>query len=92
MILHVSNLHLNTSEADLRKIFALYGDVQSVQIVRNKLNHRSWGRAFIDMAVEKEGQKAVKRLHGQQCFGKAMAVREVVYDPTCSAHSFKPEN
>ena len=40
MNIHVTNLHLNLVESDLRRMFTPYGEVQSVNLVRDKINHR----------------------------------------------------
>jgi len=88
MNIHVSNLNLNVLESDLQRIFSLYGEVKSVELVRDKLNNRSKGRAFIDMPVDKEGQKAILQLNGSDIMGRQITVSEIRYDPTYSTHSF----
>ena len=91
MNIHVSNLNLNLIESDLQRIFAPFGEIKSVQLIRDKLNNRSRGRAFIEMPVEKEGRKAIISLHGSEVRGKLITVTEVRYDPGWSTYSFRPE-
>jgi len=91
MDIHVTNLHLNLVESDLRRIFSPYGEVHTVNLIRDKLNHRSRGRAFIDMPVEKQGKKAILSLNGVKLNGKSIIVSEVKYDPNLNTNSFKPE-
>jgi RNA recognition motif-containing protein len=88
MRLHVSNLHLNTIETDLHRLFSPLGEVRSIEMVRDKLNNRSKGRAYVDMPVEKDGRGAILQLHGTEILGKRISVTEVKYDPTFSTHSF----
>lgn len=90
MNIHVTNLHLNLVEADLRRMFTPYGEVQSVNLVRDKINHRPRGRAFINMPVDKQGKKAILSLNGQQINGKSIMVSEVRYDPNINSHSLQP--
>jgi RNA recognition motif-containing protein len=89
MNIHVANLSLNVIESDLQRMFAPYGEIKSIQLVRDNLNNRSRGRAFIEMPVDKEGKKAILNLHGAEIKGKLIAVTEVMYDPGLSTHSFR---
>ena len=91
MNIHVTNLHLNLVESDLRRMFSPYGEVRSVKLVRDKLNHRSSGRGFVDMPVDRQGKKAILSLNGSQVNGKNILVSEVRYDPNINSQSFKPE-
>lgn len=79
MNIHVRNLNLNLIESDLQRLFTPFGEIRSIELIRDKLNNRSRGRAFIDMPVEKEGQKAIASLHGFLFAGKTLAVTEVPY-------------
>lgn len=92
MNIHVTNLHLNLVESDLRRMFTPYGEVNFVKLVRDKLNHRSSGRAFIDMPVEKEGSKAILSLNGTKINGKSILVSEVKYDPNHNSYTLQPES
>ena len=74
MNIHISNLSLNVVESDLQRLFASFGEINSVELVRDKLNNRSKGRAFIDMPVEKEGQKAILNLNGTDMMGRQITV------------------
>jgi RNA recognition motif-containing protein len=80
MNIHVTNLNLNLIEADLQRLFTPYGEVKSIELVRDKLNNRSRGRAFIDMPVEQEGKKAIINLHGFAFAGKTIMVTEAPYN------------
>jgi RNA recognition motif-containing protein len=88
MDIQVSNLHLNTIESDLRRMFANYGEVKSVELIRDKINNRSKGRALINMPIAKEGLNALAHLDGTDVMGKSIKVSEVKYDPRYSAHLF----
>ena len=79
MNLHVTNLNLNLIESDIQRLFIPFGEINSIELVRDKLNNRSRGRAFVDMPVEKEGQNAIISLHGLLFAGKTLVVAEVKY-------------
>jgi len=85
MQIHISNLDANLIEKDLFKIFSNYGEVGIISLVRDKLNYRSTGRAFVEMPVQGEGLQAISALNGAMIKGKKAAVAEVVYDPAPNA-------
>ncbi len=90
MNIHVSNLHLNFIESDLRRMFASFGEVLSVKLIRDKMSHRPQGRAFINMPVEGQAKKAVLSLNGLTINGKNISVTEVMYNPNVNFHSLYP--
>ncbi len=85
MQIHISNLHSNLIEPDVQRLFIKYGEVASVNLMRDKINNRSLGRAFLDMPVQKEASAAVISLNGTNVKGKKIVVVEVVYDPASNA-------
>jgi RNA recognition motif-containing protein len=86
MNIHVSNLHLNLIESDIQRLFTPYGEVQSVELIRDKWNNRSRGRAFVEMSQSQDGKKAITSLNKSEVNGKIITVTEVSYDPTHSTH------
>jgi RNA recognition motif-containing protein len=80
MNIHITNLNLNLIEVDLQRLFTPYGEVKTIELVRDKLNNRSRGKAYIDMPIEAEGRKATMNLHGFQFAGKTIIVIEVPYN------------
>ena len=85
MRIHVSNLHSNLIEADVFRLFSRYGEVDAVRLMRDKLNNRSLGRAFVDMPAQKDAAQAIISLHGDEVKGKRLSVSEVMYDPAPNA-------
>jgi RNA recognition motif-containing protein len=81
MQIHVSNLHSNLLESDLLRLFATYGEVEDVQLVRDKLNNRSHGRGYVTMPVTGEAEQAVISLNGTMLRGKKILVEHVMYNP-----------
>ena len=76
MNIQISNIHLNVIEADLRRLFTPFGEVIAVELVRDKWNNRSAGRAFVSMPIDKQAQAAIITLHGTMLAGKAIVVAE----------------
>lgn len=82
MNIHVSNLHSNLLESDLQRLFGKYGEVESVELVRDKLNNRSLCHGFIAMPVTTQAEQAIASLNKTDIKGKRISVTRVVYDPT----------
>ena len=55
MNIYVGNLDYNLKEDELGEIFAEYGEVISVKIVKDRETGRAKGFGFVEMAVESEG-------------------------------------
>jgi RNA recognition motif-containing protein len=81
MNIQVYNLSRNTSDADLRRLFAAYGVVNSAEVVRDKLNGRSKGNGVIEMPVEREARQAIASLDQTVMDGKNISVSELNLPP-----------
>ena len=77
MNIQISNLSLNTIDADLRKLFAPFGAVDSATVIRNKFNGRSKGSAIINMPFDVQGRQAIVSLHQTMMDGKKISVDEL---------------
>jgi RNA recognition motif-containing protein len=74
MILEISSLHLNVIETDLRRLFTPFGEISSIEIMRDRINNRSKGKAVIDMPVKREAQSAAESLNGTMFSGKSIVI------------------
>ena len=74
--LYVGNLSFNTNEPELEQLFAQFGTVESVQIMRDMATGRARGFAFVEMGTDEEAQKAISQFHEQQMDGRALVVNE----------------
>ena len=74
MIIEISRLDLSVIETDLRRLFTPFGEVSSVEIVRDRMNNRSKGKAVIVMPVRKQAELAVFTLNGHSISGKSIVV------------------
>jgi RNA recognition motif-containing protein len=74
MIIEITSLHLNVIETDLQRLFTPFGEISSIEILRDRLNNRSRGKAIIKMPVEKEANQAATSLNGTMVSGKSIVV------------------
>ncbi len=72
----VGNLDFNTSEDELRQMFAAYGQVDRVSIMTDRETGRSRGFGFVEMANAEDGEKAIAALNGSQLGGRKLNVNE----------------
>ena len=63
--LYVGNLSFQTTEDDLRTLFAQAGKVESVSLIKDRDTGRSKGFAFIEMSSQSEAEQAIKLFNGQ---------------------------
>ena len=74
--IYVGNLAFGTSEDDLQKAFAEFGQVESVAIVKDKYSGESRGFGFVEMADSGAAAKAIESLNGTQMGGRNLTVNE----------------
>lgn len=74
--LYVGNLGHEVTDADLSKMFATHGTVQSAQVIMDRATGRSRGFAFVEMQTDQEAQAAIAALNGQDVAGRALTVNE----------------
>ena len=73
--LYVGNLSYNTSEDDLNQLFAQYGEVRSVNVIKDKFSGRSKGFGFVEMATSEDAEKALAQ-NGSDFMGRNITVSE----------------
>jgi RNA recognition motif-containing protein len=76
MKLYVGNLSFNTSEAELRDLFAQYGDVTSASLVMDRETGRPRGFGFVEFANDEHAKAAMNALNGQNFGGRDLTVNE----------------
>ncbi len=70
--LYVGNLSYETTEDELRALFAQVGTVSEVALIKDRDTGRSKGFAFVTMSSQDEANKAISQFHG-----KSMGSREL---------------
>lgn len=74
--LYVGNLLYETSDEDLKSLFAQAGTVVSATVIRFQDTGRSKGFGFVEMSTEEEAQKAIDTFNGQDNNGRKLVVSE----------------
>jgi RNA recognition motif-containing protein len=74
MNLYVSNLGFHVNDDDLINLFSAYGTVTSAKVITDRETGRSRGFAFVEMASEEEGKKAIQGLEGKDVEGRNISV------------------
>lgn len=74
--LYVGNLPYDTGEAQLQDLFAPFGSVESVQVMRDMATGRARGFAFVEMSTDEEAQRAVTELNEKPLGGRTLTVNE----------------
>jgi RNA recognition motif-containing protein len=76
MNIYVGNLSHQATEDDLRKAFEAFGQVESVNIIKDKFSGESRGFGFVQMPSKQEAQKAIEQMNGTDLMGRAVNVNE----------------
>jgi RNA recognition motif-containing protein len=77
MNIRVSNISLNTTDAELRKLFFKYGNVDHATVYRNPLNGRSLKSGEVCMPVSEQARQAMASLDKTIFDGKMISVSEI---------------
>lgn len=72
----VGNLSFRTTEQELRALFEAYGSVDRVNIVTDRDTGQPRGFAFVEMANDAEGDRAIQAVNGQEIGGRTLNVNE----------------
>lgn len=72
----VGNLDFISTEDQMRALFAAYGTVESVTIVKDRDTGQPRGFAFVEMTEAAEAQAAISSLDGTMQNGRALRVNE----------------
>jgi len=73
--IYVGNLAWSTTDADLRNLFADYGDVISARVIEDRETGRSRGFGFVEMDDAGAAQ-AIQALNGKNIGGRDLKVNE----------------
>ncbi len=74
--IYVGNLSFDTSEPELRDLFAQHGEVTSASLVMDRETGRPRGFGFVEMADAAQADAAIEALNGQSIGGRDLTVNE----------------
>jgi len=81
MNIYVGNLAYDINDDDLRKRFAVFGQVASASVVKDKYTGKSRGFGFVEMISKFEAQSAIEGLNGKELNGNTINVNEARIRP-----------
>jgi len=74
--IYVGNLSREVTEDELRKAFEAFGQVSTVNIIKDRYSGESRGFAFVEMATKTEAQAAITGLNGTSLKERTLSVSE----------------
>jgi cold-inducible RNA-binding protein len=76
MNIYVGNLSFDATEEEVRELFAAFGQVASVSLIKDKFTGRPRGFGFVEMSSDSEAQKAIQELNGKDFKGRSMTINQ----------------
>ncbi|MEA3360926.1 MAG: RNA-binding protein [Thermodesulfobacteriota bacterium] len=76
MNIYVGNLPYNISEDDLKATFSEFGEVETVNIIKDKFSGQSKGFGFVEMPSNSDADKAIKALNDTDLKGRNIKVNQ----------------
>ena len=74
MNIYVGNLAYEVTEEELREEFTAFGEVTSVNIIKDKYSGQSKGFGFVEMPTLSQGQAAITGLNGKILHNRQLSV------------------
>jgi RNA recognition motif-containing protein len=75
MNIYIGNLSGNTTEDTLKSLFAEYGEIESIKVIKDRFSGRAKGYGFIEMPSNSEADQAIKALNGNRLDGNHIKVK-----------------
>jgi len=76
MNIYVGNLSREVTEEELRQAFEAFGQITSVNIIKDRYSGDSRGFGFVEMATKSEAQAAINGLNGTSLKERTLTVSE----------------
>ncbi|HZJ87965.1 MAG TPA: RNA-binding protein [Sphaerochaeta sp.] len=86
--IYVGNMSYNTTEEELRELFAQYGTVLSANIIIDRDTRRPKGFGFVEMEEESAADAAISELDGTEFGGRNLRVNEAIARPRPSYNRY----
>ena len=74
--LFVGGLSWETTDSDLKKAFALYGEITEAKVITERDTGRSRGFGFVTFARDEDAKVAISKMHGTSLDGRTLTVNE----------------
>jgi RNA recognition motif-containing protein len=87
MNIYVGNLSREVTEDELKQEFAAFGEVTSVNIIKDKYSGQSKGFGFVEMSSKSEAEAAITGLKGKTLKERTLDVNEARPRPDSGGRS-----
>ncbi len=74
MNIYVGNLSYEVTEEDLKEAFEVFGEVETVRVLKDKDTGRSKGFGFVEMPNDADAQSAINDLNDKELKGRTIKV------------------
>ena len=74
MNIYVGNLSYEVDEMDLKEAFGVFGEVETVKVIKDNYTGRSKGFGFVEMSNNAGGQAAINGLNDKELKGRTVKV------------------
>lgn len=75
MNIYIGNMAFSTTEETLKNLFAEYGEIESVKVIKDRYSGRPKGFGFVEMPSNSEADQAIKALNKNRVDGNHIVVR-----------------
>ena len=76
MNIYVGNMSYEVSEEDLKEAFEVFGEVETVKVLKDKYTGKSKGFGFVEMSNDADAQSAIDSLNDKEIKGRALKVNK----------------
>ena len=76
MNIYAGNLSREVTDEELRQEFMAFGEVTSVNIIKDRYTGESRGFGFVEMPSKSEGQAAITGLNNKELQGRTLSISE----------------
>lgn len=76
MNIYIGNLSREVTEDELRQSFEAFGQVTSVNVIKDRYSGESRGFGFVEMSTKSEAQAAINGLNGTSLGERTLSVSE----------------
>ena len=74
MNIYVGNLSYEVTEEDLKEAFKVFGEVETVKVLKDNDTGRSKGFGFVEMSNNADAQSAINGLNDKELKGRTLKV------------------
>ena len=76
MRIYVGNMSSEVTEEELKEVFKAFGEVTTVNIIKDKATGQPRGFGFVEMVSDEATKAAIAGMNGKELKGKPLKVNE----------------